>query len=354
MLGIIEHILLFIASLVFLVKGADYLVEFSGRVASKFGVSDFIIGLTVTSIGTSLPELAACISASLSHHSGIVIGNISGSNIANIGLILGISAAFRAFKTEKEMYERDGYIMMAGVLLFFGFVLDNKISFWEALILLMAYGFYLLFLIKSDNKRKAHHFHDFMGFIFDFQYIPNIRKNIIKRALRKQPEERTIKERETVKVFRMDVLKDFALILVCLLVVTLSAKYLIREAEWLAALIGVPESLVGLSLISLGTSLPELTVSLSAARQGKGAMVVGNVLGSNIANILLIIGISGMIHPLQVAEISVVYTIPILLFFSLALLYFVRSDWEIKRRQGLIAVFAYLLFMGFAFVMGLS
>ena len=131
-----------------------------------------------------------------------------------------------------------------------------------------------------------------------------------------------------------------------------SARFVVAEAIWLAELFALPDNLIGLSLVAIGTSLPELMVSVTAARKGKAALIVGNIMGSNIANILLIVGMAGSINPVDVAELSVVYTIPIMLFFSLALLYFVRSDWRITRAQGITASGAYAAFLATAFWQG--
>ena len=114
----------------------------------------------------------------------------------------------------------------------------------------------------------------------------------------------------------------------------------------------VPENLIGLSVVAVGTSLPELLVAVAAARRGKAELIVGNVMGSNIANTLLICGLAGLVRPLDVPELSVVYTIPIMLFFSLALLHFIRSDWRISRAQGVAAIVAYVLFLSAAFIQG--
>ncbi len=350
----IVHFLIFIAALAFLAKGADFFVEYAARLAKRFGVSDFVIGLTITSVGTSVPELAASVSASLQEHSGLIIGNVVGSNIANIGLILGLSAIIKPFKTETNMYQRDGYIMIASVILFFAISLNNYISEWEAGIFILSYIFYVLFLLRSNNEGKAYYFRDFMHYVFDFEYITPIKSRLFK-SVPKQPGKAGGKEEKSGPgLFDKAVWKDISITLLSCVAVMLGARYLVQEAVWIAQLIHVPESVIGLSMIAIGTSLPELTVSISAVRKGKGGMVVGNVIGSNIANVLLIIGVSGIVFPLKIAEISVVYTLPILLFFSLAFLYFIRSDWEIKRSQGWIAVTAYVLFMVLAFIMGWS
>ena len=346
----ITHIAIFVLALAALVKGADYFVEYSARLARQLGVSDFIIGLTITSIGTSVPELAASVSAALQDHTGIIIGNVVGSNISNIGLVLGLTAALRAFETEKKMYERDGYIMIAAVILFFAFALDNKIESFEALIFMLGYVFYILFLIRSDNQEKSYQFRDFMKYVFDFEYLPPIRSRMFRKKEQGGVIENSNAGGEKLIRQRKFWINISVTILACLAIMV-GARFLIDEAAWIAGLLSVPESVIGLSLIAVGTSLPELTVSISAAKKGKGSLVLGNLIGSNIANILLILGVTGSIQPLRINEISVVYTIPIMLFFSLTLVYFIRSDWKITRTQGWIAVVSYIIFMVLAFTL---
>jgi cation:H+ antiporter len=343
------------ASLFTLVKGADFFVIASGKIAKKLGVSDFIIGLTLTSIGTSIPELAATISAAINGHSGLIVGNIVGSNIANIGVVLGSAAMVRAFKTNKAMFERDGYIMIACTLLFLFFSLNNQISRWESAIFLGIYIFYILFLIKSKNyKYSRYRFHDFMKYVFDFQYLVSLKNTVLESTLKKNVRSRTAEEKQQLRKFTRRLVIQALIAIVSLVIIMASVSFMIPEAVWLAGHFHLPENLIGLSLIALGTSLPELTVSISAARKGRGGMVAGNVIGSNIANIAMIIGITGFINPIQVSELSVIYTIPIMLFFSLALLYFIKSDWKIQRYQGLIALTAYIIFLVMAFYMGFN
>jgi len=350
----IVHLVIFLVSLILLVKGADYFVEASAGIARSLGISDLIIGLTLTSLGTSVPELAASVSASLDGHPSLIIGNVVGSNIANIGLILGVSAMFKSFKTEKTMYERDGYIMIAGVVLFFVFSLDNRLSFWEALLLLCFYLFYLLFLLKTrDPEAESHRFRDFMSYVFNFEYImaPK-RANSLSATLK--PKVDVNEDATAQNKLSTHLLKQIAIVAITGVVIVFSAKYLVQESVWLAQWLELPENVIGLSMIAVGTSIPELSVSISAIRKGKGEMVVGNVLGSNIANIVLILGVSGIIHPMDISEMSITVTIPIMLFFSLTLLYFIRSDWQIGRWQGLFALLAYLIFLTSAVVLGIG
>ena len=146
------NILVFLAGLVLLVRGADLFVLTSSRIARRFGVSEFVIGLTLVSIGTSIPELASSLAASFQQASGIIMGNILGSNIANIGLIAGTAALLMNIRTEEVMLRRDGYIMLFSSFLLFLFMLDFKISRLEALIFILLYLIYLLFLFEKVKK----------------------------------------------------------------------------------------------------------------------------------------------------------------------------------------------------------
>ena len=345
------HIVIFLVSLIALAKGADLFVEYSARIAKKLGVSDLVIGLTITSIGTSIPELASSISASLNMAPELIVGNIVGSNIANIGLILGLSALFHSIRTDAKMHDRDGFIMIASTALFFLLVLNNNLSQLESWILLTMYVFYLFFVVLSSVDQRAYQFRDFMKFIFDFEYIEPVKKGLKKSIplLKKKSEDAISQEVPKATLFNPFILKDFLFVVGSGLLIIIGAKYLIEEALWVAQQFNIPENVVGLTMIAVGTSLPELMVSISAARKNKGGIVVGNIIGSNIANILFIGGVSGTITPLRVAEESVTYTIPIMLFFSLFLLYFVKTDWMVTRTQGLILLVTYIAFVVSAF-----
>ncbi len=341
------HVAVFAVSLVVLVKSADYLVEYSARLARRFQVSDLVVGLVITSVGTSLPELASSLSAALAQSSGLVIGNVVGSNIANIGLVLGMAAAVKPFATERRMHDRDGFILLASAALFFALALDNAISRLDAAIFLTFYVAYVVFAARTDRAGIEHQFRDFLRFVFDFEYASPLARRLSRRGRDGRPA-----AADRAPVARRMLLLEAGVVVVSLAALIVSARFLVAEAVWLAQLLKVPENLIGLSLVAVGTSLPELLVSVSAARKGKAELIVGNVVGSNIANTLLIVGLAASVHPLEVAELSVIYTIPIMLFFSLALLYFIRTDWRIGRSQGALAMVGYAAFMVAAFLQG--
>jgi cation:H+ antiporter len=338
------HLAVLLVSLVVLVKSADYLVEYAARLARRFQVSDLMAGLIVTSVGTSLPELASSLSAAAAGSSGLVIGNVVGSNIANIGLVLGSAALVRPFATDVRMHDRDGFILLASALVLFAAALDNGLGRLDAALFLGLYGAFLAFVARSDRQGVEHRFRDFLTFAFGVENVLPAARRLLGRR-RRRPSERAPADRRTL-------LLELGVVAVSLLALIASARFLVAEAVWLARLLALPENLIGLSLIAVGTSLPELIVAISAARRGKAEILVGNVIGSNIANTWLILGLAATLRPLEISELSVVYTIPIMLFFSIGLLYFVRSDWRMRRRDGLLALLGYAAFLTTAFLQG--
>ena len=371
------NILVFLGGLVLLVRGADLFVLTSSRIARRFGVSEFVIGLTLVSIGTSIPELASSLAASFQQASGIIMGNILGSNIANIGLIAGTAALLMNIRTEEVMLRRDGYIMLFSSFLLFLFMLDFKISRLEALIFILLYLIYLLFLFEKVKKHEGDiYFKDFMIYIIKFEYIFDLisRINLQARKSREEKqgavnkterkngtEKRTITESETESVTEeyedidIDVteehlqetslLTEFFKLIASLAAIIIGANYFVEEAIFFALLLDVPETIIGISLVAVGTSIPELMVTVSAARSDYGGIALGNVIGSNISNILLILGCSGLVHPIMTTSIDIYYVAPFLLIISTLFLLFIRTGWKVKRLEGFVMLLLYLGFM---------
>ncbi len=389
-------ILILVGGLLLLVKGADLFVTSSSWIAKRFGVSEFIIGLTLVSIGTSVPELASSLTASFEQASGIVIGNVLGSNIANIGLIVSTAALLSNVKTEELMLRRDGYIMLFSVFLFLLFVVDFRISRFEAFIFLLLYFVYILFLLDKVKKHDEDiYFKDFITYFITFEYISDL-KTLFKIGVREKTDENSInvaiKEGyevtegkdekrgkkgedilsenktlsgikdgheaeivyETESLSESSFLKEFTkLIASGIAIIIGGAKYFIDKSIFFALLLEVPETIIGISLVAVGTSLPELMVTVSAARNGYASIALGNVIGSNITNTLLILGCTGLVQPLMVTGTAVYYiTPPFMLVFSLLLLLFIRTGWRIKRHEGLILFLLYSGFMVFIFRLG--
>ena len=251
-----------------------------------------------------MPELASSLAASFQQASGIVMGNILGSNIANIGLIAGMAALLTNIRTEEVMLRRDGYIMLFSSFLLFLFMLDFKISRLEALIFILLYLIYLLFLFEKVKKHEGDiYFKDFMIYIIKFEYIFDLisRINLQARRYREEKqgagkkterkngtEKRAITESETESVTEeyedvdIDVteehlqetslLAEFFKLIASLAAIIIGANYFVEEAIFFAMLFDVPETIIGISLVAVGTSIPELMVTVSAARSDYGGI----------------------------------------------------------------------------------
>ncbi|MBW2965728.1 calcium/sodium antiporter [Candidatus Woesearchaeota archaeon] len=345
--------LLLILGLILLVKGADYFIKSAASIAKKLGISEFIIGLTLVALGTSIPELASSIVASMKNATGIIIGNVVGSNIANIGLIIGVAATIALIKTKKAMLNRDGYIMLFVTGLFYLFMINGIISRIEAGIFLLLYIGYIIFLIEEKPEFEEYHFGHFLRYFLRFQYLITIKSRIFSPKDKKKKEIPPAQKREMKELFKVGLIKDFLIVIIAGSAVVLGAKYLIESAIFFANLFNIPENMIGLSIIAVGTSLPELMVSISAARKGYGNIAIGNIIGSNITNILLIIGVSGLILPISIIKSTLYYTAPFMIFMSLLLLIFIRSYWSIRRIEGTIFLVLYAVFMTILFVNGI-
>ncbi len=328
----------FIIGLIFLIKGSDTFVHYAGELAKKFGVSDFIIGLTVVALGTSIPELASSVTAALRGNSGMVIGNVVGSNIANIGLILGISAMAAVIMTKEDMLKRDGYIMLFSFVVLALLMMNGSIGFVDAIILLVLYFAYTMFLFENtDDPNVKRHFAEFFEYFLKLQYVRSVRKQI-----------NHARNGEKKKVIQ-GVYKDIIYIIVGLIAIVAGAKFAIENAVYFASVLGVSDTIIGLSMIAIGTSLPELSVTISAVRKKLGDMAVGNILGSNVANALLVTGVSGLVTPLAVDSFTLFAILPIMFIFAILLLVFIRTDWKINKKEGMLFLLFYILFIAFLF-----
>jgi len=303
-------LLIFIFSLFVLIKGANFFVENSAKLARHIGVSEFVIGLTLVSIGTSLPELATSISASISKESGLIIGNIVGSNIANIGLILAIGTLLFTIETKEKIFRRDSFFLLLVTILFIILSLDRIISFIDASLFLIIFFFYLLHLFRSKEEEREIHYERFG-------------KIGLKRDLTKQ----------------------IILIVLGMVGLYFGAKLLIPSTTNIATYLKVPSELIAVSLIAIGTSIPELFVTISAARKKLEKILVGNIIGSNVSNILLIIGISGFINPVEVSNVALYYLMPFMLLMTFLFYKYIRNNWAARLFQGISLLFIYLVFI---------
>jgi len=308
---------LFALGLALLVKGADLLVDGASSVAKKLHISTIVIGLTIVAFGTSMPEMVVNIFASLEGNTDIAIGNILGSNIANTLLILGISAMIYPLKSKKDtVWKEIPLSLLAAVVLwvmandvFIDHALVSEVSRIDGIVLLtffILFLFYTFNIAKQDTKENDERIKSF-GFLVSFSYIVS-----------------------------------------GLLALVVGGKWIVDGAIKIAEILEVSESLIGLTIVAIGTSLPELATSAVAAFKKQSDIAIGNVVGSNIFNIFWILGISSTIHPLAFNTNSSM-DILVTVFASLILfsVMFIGKKHTIERWQGALMLFLFLIYTCF-------
>lgn len=351
-LNLLVSIIVFLLGLGILIRGSDFFVGSAAFIAKRFGVSELIIGLTLVSMGTSFPELGTSVYAAYSGKGGIAVGNVVGSNIANIALVLGVCLMLRSIKVKRKMLTRDGIIMLGVSLLFTIFVFWDVVR-WEGVVLLGIFVAYLAFLyrqnkdeMKSEALRRAIE----EGIEHDVYIGREIAKVIIEdednHGEEKPPdEEEEPAENEEKKEKKVSPVKEIAKLVLGCLGVIIGAKLMVDAAVHIASEMGISETVIGSTLIAFGTSVPELAVSVVAILKRYEQISIGNILGSNIFNILLVIGASSLIKPLKVDDMLLYTNIPIMLLVAAMLLIFMAVRNRLERWQGVVFVAIYAVFI---------
>ena len=305
-----------VAGLVALFFGGNWLVKGASRLAESLGISPLIVGLTVVAIGTSAPELLVSLRAALSGSSDIAVGNIVGSNIANIGLILGLSGLIFPISVHVNLLKREIPIMIGVALLAVILFQDALVGRIDGLILLIGFAIFMIFVVISARGEQENTY------------------DISEEAVESKPEQ-IQRGREALRL------------IVGIIVLMLGAQLTVDNATELARSLGVSELVIGITLVAVGTSLPELVTSVTAAIRKESDIAIGNVVGSNIFNILGILGLTALIQPIAIAEQIVKVDSLVMLGFSLLLLPFVL-DRKLGRIEAVIFILAYIGFTAYA------
>lgn len=299
-----------IAGLVLLVAGGEFLTLGSSRIAAMFGVRPIIIGLTIVAFGTSMPEAFVSIFASLENKPDIAVANVVGSNIFNIAFILGMAAIVHPLKVEAGSLRREVPFVIGSACLVWVLSLDRVLSRVDGAILLTVF------------------------FIFLWACFRDVQK--------KDPDSERAEDHALAGKKR-----QFLLILASLLLLAGGARLLILGSSGIARMMGVSELLIGLTIVAAGTSLPELATSVLASFRGKDDIAVGNVTGSNIFNILFILGLSALALPLSVNETLFARDIPLMVLVSLVALPILKSGFVISRLEGAALLAVYVVYICF-------
>ena len=299
----IQQVIILLVGFVFLVKGADWFVEGAASIARKLGIPQLIIGLTIVAMGTSMPEAAVSITAALQQNAGITIGNVVGSNILNIFIILGITALITNVKIQKSTirYEIPFMIFITIILMICGMT-DMKITFIEGIflwILFIAYLVYLFVMAKNGETQE---------------------------------------EKKDIPVW-----KCLIFILIGGILVVKGSDFAVSGASAIARYFGMSERFIGLTIVAFGTSLPELVTSVTAAKRGNAGIAIGNIVGSNIFNILFVIGTTSLICNVPFESKFLVDTI-IAIIAGLILWFGTMKHQELRKPCGIVMLLCYMFY----------
>lgn len=308
---LISWIIIFIISLAVLVKGADWLLDGAEKIGLSVGLSPFVIGAVIIGLGTSFPELVSSVFGVLSGVYEIPVANAVGSNIANILLFIGFSAIVaREIIVKKDLILLDIPLLVIATSVFWIVSKDGSVSFAESILLLITFIIYFLYTIFHKANPEDSTEEDLTDHKFHFKYL--------------------------------------AMTVVGLTVLILGAKYLIDSVVAVSDILGVGAGVISLVAVAVGTSLPELIVSVKAALSGKPEIAVGNIFGSNVFNLLMVVGVSGLFHNLTIDLQTLDIAIPIMILSTIIFSISVMSK-KIYIYEGAIFIVIYALFIGSLF-----
>lgn len=306
-----------IAGLVLLVAGAEVLVRGAAKLAAQFGIPPLIIGLTVVAFGTSAPETAVSVQSAFNGSGDLAIGNVIGSNIANVLLILGMTALIAPLIVSRQLIRLDVPIMIGASLLTFGLAWDGSLSRLDGALLFAGVLTYTGFLIYSARKDKGNDDDEFAK-EFGLDEAPKPYAWVI----------------------------NLGLIIAGLVLLVAGSNFLVEGAVTLARALGISELVIGLTVVAVGTSLPELATSILAAIKGERDIAVGNIVGSNIFNLLCVLGLASLVSPaaISVSPNALAFDFPVMIAVAVACLPIFFAGYRINRWEGLLFLAYYVAY----------
>ncbi len=302
-----------ISGIVVLYFGAVWLVQGASRLASSLGVSPIVVGLTIVSLGTSAPELVVCLVAALQGNPGLAIGNVMGSNLANIGLILGLTSLVHPLEVKHRVVWREMPVMLLITFAIYPIAFDRVLSRMDGFMLLLVLLAYLVWVFRSGHPEE------------------------IKRS---QGSRNSIATPEGATSLLN--LKDIGQVALGSAFLVLGGYCIVKGAVEVASALGISEVIIGLTVVAIGTSLPELATSLVAAMRQEVDIAVGNIIGSNIFNLTAIFGTTAVVRPIMIPETLLSRELAGVVLMSLLLWPILRSGWRIKRWEGALLLTAYI------------
>jgi len=310
----------FIGGLVILIIGADLLVRGASKLAAAFGISPLAIGLTIVAIGTASPEIAVSLQAASLGQGSLTLGNVLGSNIFNILFVLGVTALVAPIVIAEQLIRLDAPIMVGASVLTFSLVADGKLGLLDGMILLTGVIGYTVFALRQSRKES-------------------------KKVQGEYAREFADKEAHTVQ----NTIKNIFFIVAGLGMLVLGARWLVDSASTMAKAVGVSELVIGLTVVAVGTSLPEVATSIMAALKGESDIAVGNAIGSNIFNLLGVLGVSGVLAPggIGVSHRVLSFDFLVMVFVALVCMPVFYVDDNVSRGEGMLFLSYYILYTSY-------
>lgn len=326
---LLKSIIILIVGFILLIKGADFFVEGSSAVAKRLRIPSMIIGMTIVAMGTSLPECAVSVTASLTGNNTLAISNAIGSNIFNLLVVCGVCSLFVPLAVQKSTLQKEFplSIFCAGLLLLLGY-LGMTLGHIDGIILIIIFAGYLLWMIQSARNARNQTFAD------EDSDTAGSRTSLSAEEI----------EQVASNINLLPAWKCIIFILGGMIAIKYGGDFVVNGASAIASSLGLSQTLIGLTIIAMGTSLPELVTSIVAAKKDEVDMAVGNVIGSNIFNILLVLGVAAAISPVGFIMENMI-DIAFLILISVITLVFAWTSKEINRKEGIIMLLLYAVYM---------
>lgn len=321
------YLLCLVLGLIILTISADKFVDSSSVLAKSFGMSPLLIGMVIIGFGTSAPELVVSILASIDGNAGIALGNAYGSNITNIALILGFTAIFRPILIDSQVIKKELPILIGITLISMAFLYDLHLSRTDSFILLAIFAFLMEWTFIQSKKNKND---------------PLVKE--MEQELSNTPKPQNIKK-VTLTLF------------ISFLILIISSRILVYGAVGIATYLGVSDLIIGLTIVALGTSLPEFASSIIAVKKGESDLALGNIIGSNLLNSLLVVGVSGLISPISLDKEFFYRDVLVMSILTISLFvmgFRLKGKGEISRIKGGLLLLSYLIYVGYLITSSVS
>ena len=335
------NIVLLVLGVIIVLKGADWLTDGAVNIATRFGVSQMVIGLTIVAMGTSMPEFCVSMVSALKGTPDLAVGNVVGSNTLNTLLIVGCSALVAPIMVKRSSVKRDIPFAVVASLLMLLFCLDGAIGRVDAAVLFAGFCLFMFVTLKYAKTTEGP---AAAVATSGAATTTAISEASTSQASSSEASSSETSAQEASQASGTSMLKAIVMLVVGLLCLIAGSNMFVDNASFVASSLGVSDAVIGLTIVAGGTSMPELATSMVSAKKGNSDIAIGNVIGSNVFNILMIIGITGLVKPMHIAGITTLDLI-MMLASMLLMWFFCRTTYKVKRWEGAVLTIIYLAYL---------